>query len=216
MRIKYTRKRLTPHKSQLTTIARLPVGIGANGSAQERFLHPSKHIRKKWSNEHRTKRVLEVLLVGKGTHQVNRKNQLFYECRIPKIDNSTAFHICCGKFKIEEYPSTIFKDEIVVITVVADTQNLERERTTALCELVLDVAPNVNGGLSQEISGLLHQGIEVDDNNEPAHENARPSAPETQTIGQWVTPTICPRREAVNAITPKSYGGYTAGQKNLR
>ena len=38
----------------------------------------------------------------------------------------------------------------------------------------------------------------MDDDNEPAPENAKPSAPATQTIWQWVTPTICPRRADVN------------------
>ena len=79
MRIKYTRKNLTPHKSQLTTMLRLPGGIGANGSYQETFFHPRQHIREKWPNDHRKKRVLEVLLVGKGTHFVNRKYKLCYE-----------------------------------------------------------------------------------------------------------------------------------------
>ena len=83
-----------------------------------------------------------------------------------------------------------FEDEIVLRTVVAAPQDPEREKTTEIRELVVYVAPNVNGGLSQEISELLHQGIKVDDDNEPAPENAQTSTPETQTIGKWVTPTI--------------------------
>ena len=158
-------------------MSRLPGGIGATGSAQARPSHPSQHIREKWRNEHRTKRVLEVLLVGKGTHRVNRKDQLCYKCRIPEIDR-TVFHICCGNFKIEEAPPTFFEDEIVVMTFVAAHQDLERERTMALRELFADVAPNV-GGLSQEIAELCHQGIEVDDGNDPAPENAQSNAPAT-------------------------------------
>ena len=69
--------------------------------------------------------------------------------------------------------------------------------------MVADVAPNVNGGLLQEIVELLQQGIEVDDDNEPYPENFQPSAPETHTIGQWVTPTICPRRADVNCHDTK-------------
>ena len=71
-----------------------------------------------------------------------------------------------------------------------DPQDPKRERTTALCESVTDVAPNVNGGLLKEIAELHHQGIEVDDENKPAPEKAQPSASATQTIGNWVTPTI--------------------------
>ena len=105
---------------------RIPGGLGAKGSSQARFFRPNQHIRDKWLNNHRTKRVLEVLLVGKGTHSVNWKDQLCYECRIPKIDG-TVFHIFCGNFKIEEAPSTTFNDEIAVMTVVADHQDPERE-----------------------------------------------------------------------------------------
>ena len=43
----------------------------------------------------------------------------------------------------------------------------------------------------------------MEDENYPAPENAQPSAPATQTIGQWVTPTICPRREDVNCRNTK-------------
>ena len=122
--------------------------------------------------------------MGKGTHRVNSKDQLCYECRIPEIDNGTVFQICCGKFKIERYPSTTFKDEIVVMTVVAASQDPEHERTMVLRELVPDVAPNVNRGILQEIAELRQQGIKVDDDNEPAPENAQLSAPATQTIGK--------------------------------
>ena len=34
----------------------------------------------------------------------------------------------------------------------------------------------------------------MDDDNDPAPENAQPSASATHTIGKWVTPTICTRR----------------------
>ena len=88
------------------------------------------------------------------------------------------------------------------MTVVAAHQDLEREQTTALCKSVADVAPNV-GGLLQDIAELRHQGIDMDENNEPPPENAQPNFPETQTIGQWVTPTIFPRREDVNCHNTK-------------
>ena len=67
----------------------------------------------------------------------------------------------------------------------------------------MDVAPNVNGGLSQEIAELRQQGIKVDDDNETAPENAQSSAPATQTIGKWVTPNLCPRRADVNFYNTK-------------
>ena len=63
-----------------------------------------------------------------------------------------------------------------MVQVVAAPQDPERERTTALHESVTDVAPNFNGEILQEIAELCHQGIEVDDENDPAPENAQPSA----------------------------------------
>ena len=119
----------------------------------------------------------------------------------PKTDE-TVFHIFCGNFKFEEAPSTTFKYEIVAMSVVAAHQDLERDQNTALCESIADVAPNF-GGLLQEIVEICHQGIELDDGNKPSPENAQPSATETQTIGQWETPTITPRRSYVNCHNTK-------------
>ena len=119
------------------------------------------------------------------------------------MDNDTIFHICCGNFNIEEAPSIPFEDEGVVRTVAAAPQEPELKQTTALRELVADVALNVNKELSQEISELRHQGTDVDNNNDPAHENAQPSAPSTQTIWQWVTPTFFLRRADVNYLNTK-------------
>ena len=97
--------------------------------------------------------------MGKGTHHVNWKDQLCYECRITGIDNGTVFHIFCGNLNIEEAPSITFEDEIVVMAVVATTQDPERKQIMALHDSVADVALNVNGGLLQEIAEIRHQGI---------------------------------------------------------
>ena len=86
---------------------------------------------------------------------------------------------------------------------MAAPQYPERERTTALHESVADVAPNVNGGILQEIAELFQQGIDMDEENEPDPENSHPSAPETHTIGKWGKPTICPRRVDVNCHNTK-------------
>ena len=48
-------------------------GIGAKGSGKARFFHPSEHIRSQCPNEHQKIRLADVLLVGKGTHKVNRR-----------------------------------------------------------------------------------------------------------------------------------------------
>jgi hypothetical protein len=57
-------------------------------------------------------RLSGVLVVGKGVHRVNRKDQLSYECRISEIDDNTIFHISCNNFTVETAPSTPFEDKI--------------------------------------------------------------------------------------------------------
>ena len=51
-------------------------GIGAKGSGKARFFRPSEHICAQWLNEHQKIRLADVLLVGKGMHKVNRREQL--------------------------------------------------------------------------------------------------------------------------------------------
>ena len=53
--------------------------------------------------------------------------------------------------------------------------------------------------MAEEIAELRQQGIEVDDDNEPAPENAAPPVAAMFTVGTWVTPTVCPRK--ANAAT---------------
>ena len=86
-------------------------GIGAVGSAKARFFHPSAKIRERWSNEQGTLRLSGVLVTGKATHRVNRKQQICYERRIPEIDDGTIFVISVNNFKVDEAASTPFPDE---------------------------------------------------------------------------------------------------------
>ena len=86
-------------------------GIGAVGSAKARFFHPSAKIRERWPNEHGTLRLSGVLVTGKATHRINRKQQICYERRIPEIDDGTIFVISVNNFKVDEAASTPFPDE---------------------------------------------------------------------------------------------------------
>eukprot|EP00957_Ditylum_brightwellii_P139160 10606747-Ditylum_brightwellii.AAC.1 len=65
-----------------------------------------------------------------------------------------------------------------------------------LCTLESGIVPNVHAGggglLAEEIAELCQQGIEVDDDNEPAPENAAPPVATMFSVGTWVTPTVCP------------------------
>ena len=57
-----------------------------------------------------------------------------------------------------------------------------------------DVVRNVGEG-GVDVDELRRQGIEVDDDNEPAPENDEPTAPLVNN-GRWEKPTMCPRRMA--------------------
>ena len=132
----------------MDTMARKCGGIGAVGSAKGRFFHPSAKVREKWPNQHQTIRLTGVLVVGKGTHRVNRKDQLCYECRIPEIDDNTVSHICVGNFKVEEAPSTPFPDEVTAAParVAPPTRNEEgRIVDIALRMSHTDVPSNISG-----------------------------------------------------------------------
>ncbi|KAL7537206.1 hypothetical protein ACHAXR_007655, partial [Thalassiosira sp. AJA248-18] len=178
------------------TNARKKGGIGAKGSATARFFHPSQNILEQWPNVYKTLRLQEVLVGGKGTHRVNRKDQDCYECRISEIDNSTIFHICSNNFKVEVEGATPFEDEAV---------RLQEGSAKRPCELTADgadVTPNVtfgsNSALAEQVAELREQGITVDEDNEPAPKNAAPPATTTANVGQWVTPSTCPRRSDPN------------------
>ncbi len=188
-------------------------GIGAKGSAKARFFHPGQNIRDKWPNQHQTIRVSEALIVGKGVHRVNRKDQMCYECRLAEIDDNTVFHIVCNNFKVEVEGATPFEDEGVVSAPAPATsaQNAERARIAALRTAGEDVSSNI-GNLQQEIAELRQQGIEVDDDNEPAPENANPTVAEF-TVGEWITPTICPRRADPNCTNSKGSWKHHAWNK---
>ena len=105
-------------------------GIGATGSAKARFFHPSQAIREQWPNVNQTIRLSGVLLVGKGVHRVNRKDQMCYECRLEEIEN-VLFHIVCSNFRVDTDPATPFEDEVAG-DVLPATRQQETERDRAI------------------------------------------------------------------------------------
>ena len=164
-------------------------GIGAEGSAFARFLHPSKKIRDQWPNGHDKQRLTDLLITGKGTSRVNRKEQTCYECRIPDIDDGTIFHIVCRNFKVEKEGAPPFQTETVPNAPV---------ETDASSPIVLEDLRASRVDVVSNVGQLRLQGIEVDDDNAPAPENAQPSNPAPANGGHWCNPTTCPRRTDVN------------------
>ena len=174
-----------------------PGGIGAVGSAVARFFHPSARIRERWPNEYQKLRVPGVVVVGKGQHRINRKVQVAYECRIPAIDDSTTFHIVCSNFRVDEAPATPFEDESFALPVAPRTTAADRNQ-----QLRASLTNDDENGLgarevlAEHVAQLRAQGIEVDDDEEALPENVPqgPPVPTLMQVGEWITPTICPRK----------------------
>ena len=73
-------------------------GIGALGSDQARFFHPSAEIRENWPNDHKWLRLEIVVVTGKELFRISRRDQLAYKCRIAKTDNKSEFYISANNF----------------------------------------------------------------------------------------------------------------------
>ena len=153
--------------------------MSATGSTKACFFNPSQKIRDQWSSEYQTKRLTGVLIVGKGTHRVNRQDQLCYRCRIQEIDDNTVFHVICSNFKVETCALIAFEDELVVAApvVVPARQDVTNQRSSAD-----DVSPHVHSNLVNEIDELHQQGIEFDDDNKLVPENRATS---TSNNSSW-------------------------------
>ena len=118
---------------------------------------------------------------------MRKETKKSYECRIPNIDNSRVFHIVCSNFRVDTAAETPFEEEEAAAPVAATwpVATVNEHGSTE------DVEPNIP--LTREIDELRQQGIEVDDDNEPVPENATPEPPAPGDVGEWITPTVCPR-----------------------
>lgn len=146
-----------------------------------------------------------MVVTGKGIHQVNRKDQLCYEVRIPEIDDGTIFHISCSNFRVDTAAATPFEDELVANAPPPRARTAAEEHT-AIRASFSNVA---RSELAQEVAELRQQGIEVDDDNEPAPENAQPTPQTTAQVGEWITPTVCARRQQNCSNRKGSWKNYS-------
>ena len=118
---------------------------------------------------------------------VNHREQMCYLMRIDDLGEDIVFQIVKRNFKITQAPLVPFPSEVrthaaaAVLGVPVNPDRTSNRNTTA----------NIEGGLSraatrEEIKQLRQQGITVDDDNEPAPENAQAPVvgPEPPT-GTW-------------------------------
>lgn len=131
-----------------------------------------------------------MVVTGKGIHQVNRKDQLCYEVRIPEIDDGTIFHISCSNFRVDTAAATPFEDELVANAPPPRARTAAEEHT-AIRASFSNVA---RSELVQEVAELRQQGIEVDDDNEPAPQECPANAANYSTGGGMDnTYCLCPK-----------------------
>ena len=120
-------------------------------------------------------------------HNVSRREQMCYECRVPEYgDDSVVFHIVCCNFKVSVEGPTPFEDEVGTTlrssTVsVINPPPLSEEITVQLV------------GRAADIADLRADGVEVDD-EDPAPENAVPQPQPTRLVGEWEKQLVCMRR----------------------
>ena len=88
-------------------------GIGAVGSAFAKFFHPSEHIRSKFPNDYKTRRLNNVTIIRDGTEVVRHIQQCCYFCNVPGIDH--VLHTVISNFKVE--PAIIFEANVMQLII---------------------------------------------------------------------------------------------------
>ena len=166
---------------------RIQGGIGALGSAQAHFFHPSANIRAKWPNEYRKMRLTGVVILGKGSYRVNHKDQVCYECRIPEINDGTIFHFVVNNFRVDQAGIIPFADKQAPTAPPPEAPAAQTLEEITLRVSTEDETRNFWSVLTEDIAELRQQGIKVDDDNERAPENAEPHPQATGDMGEWVT-----------------------------
>ena len=155
-----------------------------------KFFHPSDIIRRLYPNTYKTLRLENVSIIRDGMVVVSRREQRCYFVNIDGIDD--VLHIVAKHFKVERPPLVVFNAELreTEVPAVVPPDSMDENRISQ--QNVVQNVPSRQAS-SEDIAELRRRGIEVDDDNEPAPENAW-GPPAQGTTGQWIVPTICPRR----------------------
>jgi hypothetical protein len=170
-------------------------GVGAIGKAKARYFHPKNPVKEKLQELYEKHEFTNVLIVGKGVHRVNKKDQKCYECRIPDIDESIVFKLVCSHLSVTQSPNEPFPDEVTTTPVAPAADQNFHLRVSQTNE-----PASFSGNYSDPddraaaIATLRAEGIEVDD-KDVLPENAVPASAPT---GKWEKPRTCPRRADPN------------------
>ena len=157
-----------------------------------RFFHPSAKIRDHFPQNDK-RRLTGVVVVGEGVRRIRNKDQMCYLVRIDEVDDGTIFYISKKNFKVDTPPATPFESEARAEPVRGHDALVRDELRAAGVNVVSNVGNLSRGATREEIEELRRNGIEVDDDNEPAPENSTPQeAP--PVAGVWEKPVYCNRR----------------------
>jgi hypothetical protein len=116
--------------------------------------------------------------------------------RINDFDDGSVFLIVKGKLRIDQAAAVPF----VAPPPTRAPANVPGEAVDPDRVAQTNVQANIEGGLRiktrEETEQLRQQGITVNNDNEPAPENAAPQrlSDKIYAAGRWKKPTVCPRR----------------------
>ncbi len=135
-------------------------GIGAVGTCMAKFIHPRAPIKEVLCKNYAKHQYEDLLIVGKGTHRINKKDQIASECHIASIsDENIVFKIVCSHFTVTQSPNEPFADKHTSNSITAHTNNNEVHASTTNIPRNL---PNFDDH-ADDIARLQEEGIEIDD-----------------------------------------------------
>ena len=161
-------------------------GVGAIGSCLAKFLHPSAHIRERYPNDYKTRRLDGLMVMSQREMTVSRSKKL---CFIVTHDSIPDVQLHCTRRYLtitqEAEVQNYFIEEGDVLdapapenTGIEPTEMLSvdeiQRRDAEEIELFGDMMRQIEvfgGGDEEDIERLRAEGFEVVNDNEPLPEN---------------------------------------------
>ena len=137
------------------------------------FFHPSAKIRDHFPQNDK-RRLTGVVVMGEGVRRIQNKDQMCYLVRIDEVDDGTIFFISKKNFKVDTPAAIPFESEALAQPVRGHDALVRDQLRAAGANVVPNVGTLSRGATREEIEELRQNGIEVDNDNKPAPENATP------------------------------------------
>ena len=157
------------------------LGVGAVCSVQSKFLHPGKLISDKYPNRPANHELKGLIVVEEGTKMIRKKDTDVILMRHEDFENQ--FIYCIKKWlkiETEGAQSMLFEESTPVAEVIPEKRV---EGPTVDDDLIANEILKC-GNQSDDIAFVRAQGLNVDDDNEPAPENIPVVGESTALVGQ--------------------------------